>query len=899
GLGKTAVMAIWLLARATGAPIPRRLVYIVDRRAVVDQATTVAESLREFISRDGALASALGLDDPERARLGLKGKLPISTLRGQFVDNREWLEDPASPAIVVGTVDMVGSRLLFEGYGTSRKMRPYHAGLLGTDTLVVLDEAHLVPAFEALLTTIAEGAPHFGPRTLEDRQLIPSFHLLTLSATGRTRHESSFELKDEDLAHPIVRRRLKAPKRLTFRRVSETTKLSDALVDALWERTGEGKRNARFIVFANRREDAEAALSSFEKRAKREKQSPRVELFVGARRVFERSEAAHWLEEHGFIAGASTGLDRPAVVFATSAAEVGVDLDADHMICDLVTWERMVQRLGRVNRRGDGDADITVIIGCKEDKKKSSAHDLPEDTLRAPFASLPDAGDGHDVSPGAIRVMQRQARSDELLLKTLNDAITPPSLYPELTRPLVDAWSMTSLDEHAGRPEVDPWLRGWTDDPPRTRLLWRIHLPTHRDGQLVSHEQVEGFLAAAPPHASEVLETETDRVIEWLQNSIKRIEDIRRARSESTELGEDEPVDPTGLVDDRVVAIRPARKRSDSPRLYRLRELREGLLPKPTKDFKNRLRRDLAESTLLLDAAIGGLHRGLLDASQTAVPRAADDGRPWLSYTEEDPASRVERDGRDPTDWQSDRPVVGFRIRAVAADDDDVGLAPQPPWRERHRFPRDVNAEGDVRQWWIVDQWRHDALMEEDRSAGRCQLLDEHHEWAGEQADSLAHRLKIGEPYRTMLVLAARVHDEGKRAERWQRAFHASRCAADSSLCFAKTPGPINQHILDGYRHELGSLPRAGEAIAELPEETRELALHLIASHHGYARPVIGTRGGEAPPSTLDQLAAEVTLRFARMQERWGPWGLAWWEALLRAADQQASRRNEQPRKSN
>ena len=43
GLGKTAVMAIWLLARAAGARLPRRLVYVVDRRAVVDQATDFAE----------------------------------------------------------------------------------------------------------------------------------------------------------------------------------------------------------------------------------------------------------------------------------------------------------------------------------------------------------------------------------------------------------------------------------------------------------------------------------------------------------------------------------------------------------------------------------------------------------------------------------------------------------------------------------------------------------------------------------------------------------------------------------------------------------------------------------------------------------------------------------------
>lgn len=39
GLGKTAVTAIWLLARALGAKLPRRLAYVVDRRAVVDRST--------------------------------------------------------------------------------------------------------------------------------------------------------------------------------------------------------------------------------------------------------------------------------------------------------------------------------------------------------------------------------------------------------------------------------------------------------------------------------------------------------------------------------------------------------------------------------------------------------------------------------------------------------------------------------------------------------------------------------------------------------------------------------------------------------------------------------------------------------------------------------------------
>ncbi|MFN3351888.1 hypothetical protein, partial [Pseudorhodoplanes sp.] len=48
-----------------------------------------------------------------------------------------------------------------------------------------------------------------------------------------------------------------------------------------------------------------------------------------------------------------------------------------------------------------------------------------------------------------------------------------------------------------------------------------------------------------------------------------------------------------------------------------------------------------------------------------------------------------------------------------------------------------------------------------------------------------------------------------------------------------------------------------------------------------------------APPTALQERARDVALRFARLQRQWGPWGLAWWESLLRAADQQASRQHE------
>ena len=105
---------------------------------------------------------------------------------------------------------------------------------------------------------------------------------------------------------------------------------------------------------------------------------------------------------------------------------------------------------------------------------------------------------------------------------------------------------------------------------------------------------------------------------------------------------------------------------------------------------------------------------------------------------------------------------------------------------------------------------------------------------------------------------------------------------------YAKTRGG-DWRLLEGYRHEFGSLLMADSR--DLPADTRDLILHLIAAHHGNARPLITTAGcEELPPSALESMAGAAALRYIRLQRRYGIWGLAWREAILRAADQSASR---------
>ncbi len=878
GLGKTSVMAIWYLALKAGAALPRRLVYVVDRRAVVDQATTEAEKIREK-SDDAALR--------------------VSTLRGQHIDNREWLADPATPAIVVGTVDMIGSRLLFSGYGVSRKMRPYHAGMLGADALVVLDEAHLVPPFEKLLEAIANGADTFGPHKPTNREIVPPLKLLSLSATGReddSGGKAIFRLSPECRKDAAVRKRLEARKRLTIQVLDGAPKLVPQLAERAWSL---GKEPARVLVYCDRREDALKVKDEIEKKFKKEKREPVYELLVGGRRVFERDSLSDWLKEHGFFGDAEGPPEQPTFLIATSAGEVGVDLDADHMVCDLVAWERMVQRLGRVNRRGKGNACIAIIAAPHPKEKDEEWKDRlarlrkPLDRLRPAsemeivkpggqrrlsLAECTASADGNrkeksmqtsdyegprDGSPGAILDLKERAEQDRDLRKAIEEAMTPEPLRPALTRALVDAWSLTSLDEHTGRPEdIQPWLRGWEEDQrPQTTVVWREHLPVRRGGPEVTKKDIEAFFEAAPPHASEKLETETHRVVEWLMEHAKNA-----INSESR--------DGVGNQD---LALR--RKDVIAYILSPSMDLWDTLCgdslmrgdKKEEKKTKENLKKNLMGGTLVMDRRFGGLSKdGMLNEELGVSPRVIDGDKEWLSLQSDD------------------SPVVRFRVRSVTPEE---SAEPDGNWRERHRFEIEKTDEGDVIRWLFVEKWRSDSETDDDRSAGPPQELAEHQAWAECKVRTLASTLRLPNPCVDMLAVAAGLHDEGKRHERWQRAFNAPR----DGKVYAKTKGPISVKRLEHYRHEFGSLPciESDEKFKALPCDLQELALHLVGAHHGWARPVIPTGGSDGPLSVLEKRARDVALRFARLQKRWGPWGLAWLEALLRAADQQASGDND------
>jgi CRISPR-associated endonuclease/helicase Cas3 len=96
------------------------------------------------------------------------------------------------------------------------------------------------------------------------------------------------------------------------------------------------------------------------------------------------------------------------------------------------------------------------------------------------------------------------------------------------------------------------------------------------------------------------------------------------------------------------------------------------------------------------------------------------------------------------------------------------------------------------------------------------------------------------------------------------------------------------------YRHEFGSLLDAQRetAFQEMNDASKDLSLHLIAAHHGYARPHFPAEcvlDCKSEGRNLNEIAVAVSTRFARLQREYGRWGLAYLESLLRAADWAAS----------
>jgi CRISPR-associated endonuclease/helicase Cas3 len=825
GLGKTSVISIWLLALAHRADtrnladFPRRLVYVVNRRTVVDQATREAERIREALVTKPELRTVADALSKLAAR-PTEQPLAISTLRGQFADNAEWRNDPARPALVVGTVDMIGSRLLFAGYGCGYKTRPLHAGVLGQDSLLVHDEAHLEPAFQDLLTAVEREQERCGD--------LRRMRVMALTATSRE-IEPPFTLTDNEDSNEEVRRRLDARKGVGFFQVEDEKSLPKAITDRSLLHKDSGQA---ILVFLRRVEHVQVVVTELRKAGHN------VQQLTGTLRGFERDRLA--AEDPVF----ARFLPRPAVsgtagtvyLVCTSAGEVGVDISADHMVCDLTPFDSMAQRLGRVNRFGRGDALVDVVHVSPAPAGEGDAEEQPPGREESPLElaclrtvallkKLPARPDSrHDASPRALAQLDQ---GDRLA------AFTPPPSILASTDILFDTWSHTTVRQRLpGRPPVAEWLHGIAEwEPPQTHVAWRQEVSLI-SGELLAVYRPADLLEDYPLKPHELLRDRTDRVFAEISTLAAR-----------------------------------------SPELSVWVVAADGLVnPSTLAEVAGDGKEALAYSTVLLPPEAGGLHSGLLDGSALFDPEVPYDVADLMN----DPDV-----GQIRCRIWGQEPPSGLRlVRTI-----ELGWLDEDEATEE-----DTGPHAQSWRWYVRPPFSDD---EGSSTASPPQRLEDHLESAAEFARALAIRLNLPRELAVAVESAARWHDLGKRRAVWQR----SICNTGyPGIVLAKSGGAMQTRELNNYRHELGSVidVLTTAEFAALAPQTRDLVLHLIAAHHGRARPLFPDDEVfdlERTAEVARSIGEETPRRFDRLQRRFGRWGLAYLESLVRVADLLASQR--------
>jgi CRISPR-associated endonuclease/helicase Cas3 len=537
GLGKTSAIDIALFVLAVRPDLaPRRIIVVVDRRVVVDQAADHAHKIQKRLANatEGVLATvATSLrelwDGPDDA-----APFEVAVLRGGMPRDEAWAHRPDRPVVALSTVDQVGSRLLFRGYGVSAGVAPIHAGMLGNDALLLLDEVQLSTAFAETLRAIDE---RWRPWRERDHELgervqqIPNrWGFVRMSATplGETSKEDvRFALDDDDLAHPVVEQRRSASKVATLAEPVTTTKSdTDKTQHAVVEAFSRGAMgyleggSRRVAVIVNRVATARHIHAELKRRAGK---LADVVLLTGRMRPVDRRQVFGDANEPTSVAGrvtagsARVSDQRPVIVVSTQTIEAGADFDFDALVTECASIDALRQRFGRLDRRGElGETHATILI------RKDQATDSQDDpvygaALAKTWAWLEaKGGKQREVDFGIAKFPSLPRKANDLA-----ELCSPVQHAPVMLPAHLDAWAQT---KPRGEPDPDValWLHGPERGTPEVRVVWRADIDEDalNDESPIGVAQLTDYasasLAVAPPSSLESISVPLPAFRTWI-----------------------------------------------------------------------------------------------------------------------------------------------------------------------------------------------------------------------------------------------------------------------------------------------------------------------------------------------------------------------------------------------
>ena len=536
----------------------------------------------------------------------------------------------------------------------------------------------------------------------------------------------------------------------------------------------------------------------------RQGRAPRRELFLvtGRMRPLDRQRILNIVEDR--LKGRE-----PTLVVATQCVEAGVDWDFDAMISECASWDALVQRMGRVNRRGKCRNAECIVVEARrgfEDRETGKKF--------CPVYRKHEA----ETAKWLARVSPLQCTPGSMP-EAPQGCVRPPTSAPLVIPEYMDLWSQNRADGPAY--DVSVFLHGVVQHRD-VHVIWRdVDLSQDRS-------TLPRLLAALPPSSLEAVPVPIRALRKWL--------------------GERHAIRVGSEMD-----ILPAE------------EIGRG-------------------ATVVVPMEYGGIGgHSNFDGSASPVtdisPAAMRDHRNIRFQIHDAPHIHEEQ-------------TVEDQVNTWIAEDESRSVLRDWTWI-------DVG-----RRWLFVSK-----LSIEDDDDGptfqsRAVPLESHLNGIADRARAVAERLGLPPEMTADLALAARLHDLGKLDDRFQRLCER---APDSDPLAKSGLGWLarrrRQAICDypnGERHEALSVELVIQYGLHANANDPELVEHLVASHHGWARPFMHAAQGVA--QIHDQIfsvdlvtelshreAVRAPARFRSVQQRFGWLGLAWLEAIVRLSDQRES----------
>jgi len=944
--GKTAVVdahifAVAAMADGWGARVARRLVLVVPRRVLVDShldhACRIAQLLHDakpdpnsVLWRVAQALRKLRWQSAPKSGPVPGSPLLIARLRGGLPVPKAWRDDPVACAVISATPEMWGSRLLFRGYGSSPRAWPREAGLLGVDTVAIVDEAHLA---RQLLVSARAVAALENSREGKHLGSVPTLQIVEMTATPlsdegstptaetgdadpdacpSTSRADTIGIAIEDLESETLKKRLCTRKELVLhrsahwltqkRRSKQAVTPNDQRVVAkpatlAAENAGKTQRSALVDeiieqtlclredfgptvgVFVNTVGLAVAVTSGLRKKTRRGDGEPlSVELVCGRLRDYDLAD----LRKRRPNLLSIEGNKEVDILVATQSLEVGVDLDLAAAVSMLAPAQSLVQRAGRVNRLGKREKTRFVVVApttldrlTKADTSLIGPYSIEELQIACDWLEEREKCGG-DLSPW------------ELAQTRLPPALARRPLFQRVE--LADSWW---------------WARTSDDiDPPVEVDLWLVD-----------------ELEAAPAEAGVV---------------------VRKAM----------PSDVTDAID-LIRAIPPQDHEVFSAPIYEVRKLRDELVKQAEKDeppatlvVRGDEVFDAAEikslrpgDILVIDDRTPCFTEHVLDVerlrSGKQASRANGDAgcEPDISECRSDPRPGEVVLRIDPDVWTD-----GEAARVVLAQYENI-LSTVTTERERRKklaeilqeykncssmvsHTIDLLRDGRVKDSDLVPFWIEDEepslrrlVIVDQRTAPSDETirqvwtisdeppsLEQHAKAVAKRARELGELLGLDAKLVEALELGGLHHDDGKVDRRFQQLLGSKDghelAKGRQTSTRAERPSTLPTH----WRHEQLSAVKAALTLQRSPTVggvDQDLVLRLVGTSHGHGRvsfphaaaELLTEDGSEPELENAHRLydIGEWDDLIDRTHRLYGVWGCAFLEAVLRAADGQVS----------